>query len=120
MVVGEVPTCTKLLQVAPVQRSIRYWLIVPPVSVAAVQERLICKLDAAVAVRLVGAIGGMVDAAAGGNATLAFGGLPDLPLRLQPAHVGRAFDGAQHWIFVLRGCHFAAVYTGARRASKLV
>ncbi len=54
---AEVPTCRKLLQVAPVQRSIRYWLIVPPVSVEAVQERLICTGPAAVAVRLPGAVG---------------------------------------------------------------
>src|SRR5437867_13173591 len=56
VVVVEVPTCRKLLQVAPVQRSIKYWLMVPPVSVAAVQERLICVLLAAVAVRLDGAV----------------------------------------------------------------
>ena len=54
-VVAEVATCTKVLQAAPEQRSIRYWLIVPPVSVAAVQERLIWVLPAAVAVRLDGA-----------------------------------------------------------------
>src|SRR5438445_8655180 len=57
VVVVEVPTCTKLLQVAPVQRSIRYWLMVPPVSVAAVQDSLTCVLPAAVAVRFVGAVG---------------------------------------------------------------
>ncbi len=57
VVVAEVPTCTKLLQAAPVQRSMRYWLMVPPVSVAAVQERLICTGPEAVAVRLPGAVG---------------------------------------------------------------
>src|SRR5438445_9883379 len=57
VVAAEVATCTKLLQVAPVQRSIRYWLMVPPVSVAAVQDRLTCVLPAAVAVRFVGAVG---------------------------------------------------------------
>ena len=51
-----VPTCAKLLQAAPVQRSTRYWLIVPPVSVAAVQVRLICVLLAAVAVKFEGAV----------------------------------------------------------------
>jgi hypothetical protein len=40
-----------------VQRSIRYWLIVPPVSVEAVQERLICTGPEAVADRFVGAVG---------------------------------------------------------------
>ncbi len=33
VVVGEVPTCRKLLQVAPAQRSIKYWVMVPPVAV---------------------------------------------------------------------------------------
>ncbi len=56
VVVAEVPTCRKLLQVAPVQRSIKYWVMVPPVSVAAVQERLICTGPAAAAVRFVGAV----------------------------------------------------------------
>ena len=55
VVVVEVPTCAKLvgvlLQFAPAHRSIKYWLIVPPVSVAAVQERVICAVPAAVAVR---------------------------------------------------------------------
>src|SRR6266403_22166 len=51
------PTCAKLLQPAPMQRSIRYWLMVPPVSVAAVQERLTVSGPAAVALRFVGAVG---------------------------------------------------------------
>ncbi len=59
VVVGEVPTCRKLLQVAPVQRSIKYWVMVPPVSVEAVQERLICTGPAAAAVRFVGAVGAL-------------------------------------------------------------
>jgi hypothetical protein len=46
----------KLLHPAPVQRSIKYWVIVPPVSVAAVQERLICAGLAAVDVRAEGAV----------------------------------------------------------------
>ena len=57
MVVVDVPTWAKLAQPTPWQRSIRYWLIVPPGSVDAVQERLICTGPAAVAVRLVGAEG---------------------------------------------------------------
>jgi hypothetical protein len=56
LVVAEVATCAKFEQPEPWQRSIRYWLIVPPVSVAAVQERLICVLPAAVAVRADGAV----------------------------------------------------------------
>jgi hypothetical protein len=46
-----------LLQAAPVQRSIKYWLIVPPVSVDAVQVKLICELLITVAARFVGAVG---------------------------------------------------------------
>jgi hypothetical protein len=45
------------VQFGPVQRSIRYWLIVPPVSVEAVQERLICTGPEAAAVRFPGAVG---------------------------------------------------------------
>ena len=55
-VVVEVPTCEKLLQPAPVQRSTKYLLMVPPVSVEAVQERLICTGLAVVAVSPVGAV----------------------------------------------------------------
>ncbi|HET9994576.1 MAG TPA: hypothetical protein VFQ18_04165, partial [Candidatus Acidoferrum sp.] len=38
------------------QRSIKYWLIVPPVSVAAVQERLICVGPAGVPARFEGEV----------------------------------------------------------------
>jgi len=61
VVVVEVPTCAKLLGVLPqlalVQRSIKYWLIVPPVSVEAVQDKLICTGPEAVAVKFAGAVG---------------------------------------------------------------
>jgi hypothetical protein len=53
----EVPTWTKVLQAAPWQRSTKYWLIAPPVSVEAVQDILICAGPAGVAVRFVGAVG---------------------------------------------------------------
>jgi hypothetical protein len=43
----DVPVCAKLLQPAPWQRSTKYWLMVPPVSVDAV----------ALAARLPGAVG---------------------------------------------------------------
>ncbi len=60
-VVADVPTCAKLLgvfpQLAPAQRSTKYWLIVPPASVEAVHVRLICTGPAAAAVKLVGAVG---------------------------------------------------------------
>ncbi len=60
VVVAELPTCAKLLgvfpQLTPAQRSTKYWLSVPPVSVAAVHDRLICVLPAAVAVRFDGAV----------------------------------------------------------------
>ena len=59
-VVVEVAICAKLLQPLPEQRSIRYWLMVPPVSVEAVQDRLICVLLVAVAVRLPGAVGALL------------------------------------------------------------
>jgi hypothetical protein len=66
-VVAEVPTCAKLLdvfpQLTPAQRSIKYWLIVPPASVEAVHVRLICTDPAAAAVKLVGAVGVAVAAA---------------------------------------------------------
>jgi hypothetical protein len=55
-VVAEVPTCPHLLQLAPAQRSIRYCVIVPPVSVAAVHVRFTCVLPDAVAARFVGAV----------------------------------------------------------------
>jgi hypothetical protein len=57
IVVAEVPTCTKLLQPGFGQLSTRYWLIVPPVSVEAIHERSISTGPAAVAVKLVGAVG---------------------------------------------------------------
>ncbi len=53
------------------QRSIKYWVMVPPVSVAAVQERLICVLLAAVAVRFDGAV--KVGAAVVAEAVLEYG-----------------------------------------------
>ena len=49
--------CENVVQLAPVQRSIRYWLMVPPVSVEAVHDRLICVGPEAVADRLPGAVG---------------------------------------------------------------
>jgi hypothetical protein len=52
--VAVVPTCVKLPH-APEQRSIKYWVMVPPVSDPAVQERLICTGPEAVAVRFDGA-----------------------------------------------------------------
>ncbi len=55
-VATEVPTCAKLLQAAPAQRSTKYWLSVPPVSVAAVHDRLTCTGPAAVPVRFDGAV----------------------------------------------------------------
>jgi hypothetical protein len=42
---------------APWHRSTKYWLIVPPVSVEAVQLKLICTAPEAVAPRFVGAVG---------------------------------------------------------------
>ncbi len=75
VVVANVPTCAKLLdvfpQLAPAQRSIKYWLIVPPASVEAVHDRLICTGPAAAAVRFVGAVG--VGAAVVAAAVLEYG-----------------------------------------------
>jgi len=48
--------CEKVVQLAPEHRSIRYWLMVPPVSVAPVQDRLICAGVVAAAVRPEGAV----------------------------------------------------------------
>jgi hypothetical protein len=48
--------CAKFAQPTPWHRSTRYLLIVPPVSVEAVHPRLICVLEAAVAVRFEGAV----------------------------------------------------------------
>jgi hypothetical protein len=42
---------------APWQRSNKYWLIVPPVSVDAVQVKLTCVGPATVAAKFVGAVG---------------------------------------------------------------
>ena len=52
----DVPICANVLHPAPWQRSTKYWLIVPPVSVAAVHERVICTGPADVAARFVGAV----------------------------------------------------------------
>jgi hypothetical protein len=62
VLVAEVPTWAKLLQAAPPQRSIKYWLTVPPLSVEAAQERLIWVPEAAVAAKFVGAVGDVVPA----------------------------------------------------------
>ena len=64
--VVDVPTCENAVQLGPWQRSTRYWVIVPPVSVAAVQLRLICAGPEATDERFVGAvkIGGAVVALA--------------------------------------------------------
>jgi len=56
VVVDDVPAWVNVLQPELWQRSTRYWLIVPPVSVEAVQDRLSCVLEAAVTVRFVGAV----------------------------------------------------------------
>jgi hypothetical protein len=54
-----VAICAKLAQAAPEQRSTLY-PVTPTLSVEAVHARLICVVDAAVAVRFVGAVGGVV------------------------------------------------------------
>jgi hypothetical protein len=51
-----VPICENVVQLVPEHRSIRYCVIVPPVSVAAVHDRLICAGVVAAAVRLEGAV----------------------------------------------------------------
>jgi len=51
-----VATCENVVQLAPEQRSIRYCVMTPPVSVAAAHDRLICTGLAAVALRLEGAV----------------------------------------------------------------
>ena len=53
----------KLLHAAPSQRSTRY-PATPTLSVDAVQDRLIWELEAAVAVKFEGAVGGVVSAPA--------------------------------------------------------
>ena len=57
-------TSTKPVQLAPRQRSTRY-PVTPTLSVAAVQLTLICVLEAALAARLLGAVGALVSGAAG-------------------------------------------------------
>ncbi len=64
MVVVGVVICAKLAQAAPVQRSTLY-PVTPTLSVDAVHDKLICDVEAAVAVRFVGAVGGVVSPAAG-------------------------------------------------------
>ena len=59
---GVVPICAKFVQPDPVQRSTSYPDTTPLVSVDATQFRLICVLEAAVAVSDVGALGGVVPA----------------------------------------------------------
>ena len=59
-----VAICTKFAHAAPVQRSTLY-PVTPTLSVDAVHDKLICVVEAAVAVRFVGAVGGVVSAAAG-------------------------------------------------------
>jgi hypothetical protein len=58
VVVGEVvvPIWVKLLHDGPAQRSTEYWLMVPPVSEAPDQLRLICVLENTVAARFDGAV----------------------------------------------------------------
>lgn len=51
--------CVKFEQPAPEQRSTLY-PVTPTLSVEAVQERLICVVDAAVTIKLPGAVGGVV------------------------------------------------------------
>ena len=60
---GTVAISEKLKQLAPEQRSIRYRLT-PPVSVDAVQERLIWLDETALASRFVGSVGGVVSGGA--------------------------------------------------------
>jgi hypothetical protein len=59
-----VAICAKFEQPAPWQRSTLY-PVTPTLSVEAVQERLIWVLEAAVAAKLVGAVGGVVSGPAG-------------------------------------------------------
>jgi hypothetical protein len=63
VVVVEVPICAKFVHPAPEQRSTLY-PATPTLSVEAVQVKLICVIDAAVAVKFVGAVGGVVSGAA--------------------------------------------------------
>jgi hypothetical protein len=61
-----VAICAKFAQPAPVQRSTLY-PVTPTLSVEAVQARLICAPEAAVATRFVGAVGGVVSCTGGGE-----------------------------------------------------
>jgi hypothetical protein len=56
--------CTKFAHPTPEQRSTLY-PVTPTLSVEAVHDRLICDTEATVAARFVGAVGGVVSAAAG-------------------------------------------------------
>ena len=75
---GAVPTCAKLLQPVPWQRSTRY-PVTPTLSVDAVQLRLIWLPLTAVAVRVPGVLGGCVSGPTGGvrNATICITHAPD-------------------------------------------
>ena len=64
VVVVGVAICTKFAHAAPEQRSTLY-PVTPTLSVEAVQDKLICEVEAAVAVRFVGAVGGVVSGVAG-------------------------------------------------------
>ena len=59
-----VAICAKFAQPEPEHRSTLY-PVTPTLSVEAVHDKLICDVEAAVAVRFVGAVGGVVSAAAG-------------------------------------------------------
>jgi hypothetical protein len=66
-----VAICAKFAHAAPEQRSTLY-PATPTLSVEAVQVRLICEVEAAVAARLVGAVGGVMSGAAGVVAVAVF------------------------------------------------
>ena len=76
--------CTKFAHAAPEHRSTLY-PVTPTLSVEVVQERLICAAETAVAVRFVGALGGVVSAAAGVVAKPTF----EYPLLLPAASFAR-------------------------------
>jgi hypothetical protein len=59
-----VAICAKFTHAAPEHRSTLY-PVTPTLSVEAVHAKLICEVEATVAVRFVGAVGGVVSAAAG-------------------------------------------------------
>jgi len=79
-----VAICTKVVHPAPEQRSTLY-PVTPTLSVEAVHDKLICVVDAAVAVRFVGAVGGVVSVAAGVVALDVF----EYALKLPAASVAR-------------------------------